>query len=102
MLRRMLERKGHLVNELEDARNLPEELAANRVDLLVADVLLLGGHWSVARAYLLRAHPDLTLLAVSEESLDPGPASDRCTSLSKPFSLETFQERVDRLLESGS
>jgi hypothetical protein len=94
----MLERQGHIVNELEDARNLPTELAGTRVDLLVADAGLLGGHWSVARAYLLRAHPDLKLLAVSEESLDPGPASDRCVALSKPFSLETFQESVDRLL----
>jgi DNA-binding NtrC family response regulator len=99
LLRRLLDRRGHFTNEVAHAHDLPGELRSRRVDLLIADAALLGPNGLAAAFALTQLHPDLKILTLTSESVDIGQVSPRCLALTKPFSLESFLESVDRLLE---
>jgi len=94
LLRRLLDRRGYFTHEVSEANDLPAELRERRVDLLIiAD----GLNSALALAHV---HPNLKILALSLESGNGAEIPGRCLTLPKPFSLESFLESVDRLLES--
>jgi|HubBroStandDraft_5_1064220.scaffolds.fasta_scaffold13856_3 hypothetical protein len=93
LLRRLLDRRGYFTHEVIEADDLPAELLERRVDLLIiADEL----NSVLAAAHV---HPNLKILALSSESGNGAEIPGRCLALTKPFSLESFLESVDRLLE---
>jgi CheY-like chemotaxis protein len=98
LLRRLLERRGHFTREIEHAADLASELRERRVDLLIVDPVLLGPNGMDAAFAFTRPYPNLKILALSLESRPGSAIPDRCLTLTKPFSLDTFVESVDRLL----
>jgi hypothetical protein len=93
LLRRLLDRRGYFTHEVSEANDLPVELRERRVDLLIiADEL---------NSVLAAAHvyPNLKILALSLASGNGAEIPGRYVTLPKPFSLESFLESVDRLLE---
>jgi DNA-binding response OmpR family regulator len=105
LLRRLLHRSGYFTHEVVQAEDLPAELRERRVDLLIIDVSLLsaasllGANGLDAALALARVHPNLKILALSFEPLNPAEIPGRCAALTKPFSLEVFLECVDSLLD---
>ena len=99
LLRRLLDRRGYFTHEVSGPGDLATELHERRVDLLVVDSALLGADGLEAALALAAVHPNLKILALSLESPDPIGIPARCLALTKPFSLESFLESVDRLLE---
>lgn len=99
LLRRLLDRRGYFTHEVAKPEDLPAELRERRVDLLILDAVLMGANGLDSALALAHVHPDLKVLALSLESLDQADVPERCLALTKPFSLETFLESVDRLLE---
>jgi CheY-like chemotaxis protein len=102
LLRRLLDRRGYFTHEVDKPEDLPLELRARRVDLLILDSALMGANGLDNAFALAHLHPDLKVLALSPESLDQAEAPEHCLALTKPFSLETFLESVDRLLEPSA
>jgi len=102
LLRRLLERRGYFTHEVNKPEDLPMELRERRVDLLILDAALMGANGLDNAFALAHIHPDLKVLALSLESLADAEVPQRCLALTKPFSLETFLESVDRLLEPAS
>jgi hypothetical protein len=93
LLCRLLDCRGYFTHEVIQPDDLPTELRERRVDLLIiADEL----NSLLAAAHV---HPHLKILALSSESLSGAEIPSRCLALAKPFSLESFLESVDRLLE---
>jgi hypothetical protein len=93
LLRRLLDRRGYFTHEVIQPDDLPAELRERRVDLLIiADEL---------NSLLAAAHvyPHLKILALSSESRNGAEIPGCCLALAKPFSLESFLESVDSLLE---
>jgi hypothetical protein len=93
LLRRLLDRRGYNTHEVTEPDDLPAELRERRVDLLIiADEL---------NSVLAAAHvyPHLKILALFSDSLNGNEIPGRFLALAKPFSLESFLESVDRLLE---
>jgi CheY-like chemotaxis protein len=99
LLRRLLDRRGYFTYEVSGPGDLATELRERRVDLLVVDSALLGADGLEDALALVAVHPNLKILALSLESPDPIGIPARCLALTKPFSLESFLESVDRLLE---
>ena len=99
LLRRLLDRRGYFTHEVNKPEDLPIELRDRRVDLLILDAALMGDSGLDSAFALAHVHPDLKVLALSLESLDDAEVPERCLALTKPFSLETFLESVDRLLD---
>jgi CheY-like chemotaxis protein len=93
LLRRLLDRRGYFTHEVIRPDDLPAELRERRVDLLIiADEL---------NSVLAAAHvyPHLKVLALCSDSLHGDEMPGRFIALAKPFSLESFLQSVDRLLE---
>jgi DNA-binding NtrC family response regulator len=99
LLRRLLDRRGYFTHEVAKPEDLPLELRERRVDLLILDAALMGANGLDNAFALAHVHPDLKVLALSLESHNETEVPERCLALTKPFSLETFLESVDRLLE---
>jgi CheY-like chemotaxis protein len=99
LLRRLLERRGYFIHEVMQSGDLAAELRERRVDLLIVDVLLMGAGGLEAAFGLAGPHPNLKILALSTESLNGAKVAERCSTLRKPFSLESFLACVERLLE---
>jgi len=99
LLRRLLDRRGYFTYEVSEPGELATELRERRVDLLIVDAVLLGDRGLDAALALAGVYPNLKILALSLESPDPMSIPARCLALTKPFSLESFLESVDRLLE---
>lgn len=97
LLRRLLDRRGYFTYEVSKPGDLASELSERRVDLLVIDASPLSSAFGLAEL-----HPNLKILALSLESPDPAGIPARCSALTKPFSLESFIESVDRLLEPAA
>jgi CheY-like chemotaxis protein len=100
-IRRALERQGYTV--LDAAHGLDAVAAfernADRVDLLLSDVVMpqLGGRPLVER--LRRSKPDLPALLMSGYSQDD-PASE-VPLIQKPFDMTALVERVRKVLDDG-
>jgi len=102
LLRRLLDRRGYFSHEVSKPEDLGTELRERRVDLLILDAALLGANGLDNALALSHVHPDLKILALSLESLNTAGIPERCLALTKPFSLESFLESVDRLLEPAT
>ena len=99
-IRRALERQGYTV--LDAAHGLDAVAAferADRVDLLLSDVVMpqLGGRPLVER--LRRSNPDLPALLMSGYSQDD--PSDTVPLIQKPFDMTALVERVRAVLDDG-
>jgi CheY-like chemotaxis protein len=97
LLRRLLERRGHSIVEIEHADQLPGELLDRNVALLIVDVSTVDdGVQAVVK--LARALPGLKILAISAEPLPNNEMPARLLALPKPFPLDSFVDGVDRLV----
>ena len=105
-MRKILQRQGHAVREAADGASGLALLRESRPDLVVTD-LFMPEKEGIETILELRAEdPDLPILAVSGGgvamapglSLSDAEALGANASLAKPFSVEAFQEAVDRLL----
>ena len=99
LLRRLLDRRGYFTHELLDPQELPGELRERSVDLLIVDAPFMGVNGMDTVLALGGVHPDLKILALALDSTDSRDNPTHCLTLTKPFSLESFLESVDRLLE---
>ncbi len=99
LLRRLLDRRGYSTAEFARIGDLEAELNNRGAPLLVVDAAAEGIDAKVLEG-LARAHPDLKILALSEEPLarTDQEIADRLLELAKPFSLDRFVECVDQLL----
>jgi CheY-like chemotaxis protein len=106
LLRRLLERRGYLIVELDQADNLASQLRNRRADLLIVDASPTGEPSVNALAALARAHPGLKILALSAEPFEcpeqGGEFPGRVSVLAKPFPLDSFVDCVDRILVRSS
>ena len=109
LLRRLLDRRGYFTCEINQPEDLATELRERRVDLLIVDASHLINASLLSDASPLRTafgladvHPHLKILALSLESPNPAEIPARCLALTKPFSLESFLESVDHLLEPAA
>ena len=99
-IRRALERQGY--TELDAAHGLDAVAAfernADRVDLLLSDVVMpqLGGRPLVER--LRRSKPELRALLMSGYSFED---VDETPLIQKPFDMTALVERVRAVLDSG-
>jgi CheY-like chemotaxis protein len=102
LLRRLLERRGYFIMEIEQADHLASRLRNRRADLLIVDVSPTGEPSVKALVALAPAHPGLKILALSAESLaraeHDGEIPGCLSVLPKPFPLDSFVDCVDRLL----
>jgi DNA-binding NtrC family response regulator len=101
LLRRLLHRRGYFTHEVLQPEDLPAELRERRVDLLITDTPLMDASGSDGALALTRVYPNLKILALLSESPNGVEIAGRSLALTKPFSLETFLECVDRLIEVG-
>lgn len=105
-MRKILQRRGHAVREAVDGSSGLALMRESRPDLVVTD-LYMPGKEGIETILELRAEdPDLPILAVSGGgvamvpglSLSDAEALGANASLAKPFSVEAFQNAVERLL----
>ena len=105
-MRKILQRQGHAVREAVDGASGLALMRESRPDLVVTD-LYMPGKEGIETILELRAEdPELPILAVSGGgvtmtaglSLGDAEALGADASLAKPFSVEEFQNAVDRLL----
>jgi hypothetical protein len=100
LLRRLLDRRGYFTHEVVEPEDLPGELRARRVDLLIIEASFLSDASLLSAALALASvHPNLKILALSSDSVNGSEIPGRCLQLTKPFSLDSFLACVDRLLE---
>lgn len=104
-LRKILERGGHTVREAADGVSGLALLRESSPDLVVTDLYMPEKEGIETILELRAVHPDLPILAVSGggfmapgSSLSDAEALGADATLAKPFSIEAFQEVVDRLL----
>jgi CheY-like chemotaxis protein len=99
LLRRLLDRRGYFTHEVIEPEDLPAGLRERRVDLVIIEAALMGANGLDALAHV---HPHLKILALSLESRNGAEVPTHCLTLTKPFSLDTFLDCVDRLLEPSA
>jgi DNA-binding response OmpR family regulator len=99
LLRRLLERRGHITVEISQAADLAGALRDRRADLLIVDVSAVPETGVAGLVALAHAFPRLKILALSTESLQDSEIPGRLLALPKPFALDRFVDCVDRLLE---
>jgi CheY-like chemotaxis protein len=102
LLRRLLERRGYLIEEIEQADHLAGKLHDHRAAMLIVDTSTMKGSAVEALVALARAHSSLKILALSTDSLEGHEIPGRLLALPKPFPLDRFVECVDRLLERST
>lgn len=105
VMRKLLERRGHQVREAADGARALELARRSRPDLVITDLFMPEKEGIETIVEMREAFPRLPILAVSGGgALGPGSALGDAealganASLAKPFSVESFQEAVDRLL----
>jgi CheY-like chemotaxis protein len=99
LLSRLLERRGHCIFEISQARDLAAELRDRHTDLLIVDLPEAGDMSVDVLVALAHAHPSLKILALSARSLQNHEIPGRLLALPRPFPLDSFVDSVDRLLE---
>ncbi len=101
LLRRLLERRGNSVVEIEQGDDLANVLRRHRADLLVAGLSYEGQHDANSLTALASGHPGLRILALATAGFEFAPEQKeldrRMVVLQKPFSLEDFIDAVERL-----
>lgn len=106
LLRRLLERRGHSIVEIEQPNALTTQLRRCRPDLLIVDISPTAEIGATALISIARVHPGLKILALSSEALafvQPGDEiATRLMALRKPFALPAFVDVVDLLLKSST
>lgn len=104
LLRRLLERRGYSIVELDPANDLAGELRKRRADLLILDTAPAAESSVNAFAALARAHPELKILALTQECIAQfdGEIPGRLFVLPKPFPLNSLVDSVDRILGRSS
>jgi CheY-like chemotaxis protein len=98
LLRRQLDRRGYLTEEVSHADDLAVELLGCGASLLIVDVSAARTPGVEAVVALALAHPHLKILALSAESLQASEIPGRLVALPKPFPLDSFVDCVERLL----
>ena len=97
LLCRLLERRGYVSVEIEHAQDLRTELRERSVELVIIDV---SNTRDLETAIALaRVHPNFKILAIVSASLDGSEIPGRLQMLPRPFRLDSFVDRVDRLLD---
>lgn len=106
LFRRLLERRGYFIVELEQADELASQLRQRRVALLIMGASPTGETTVKALAALARAHSGLKILALCAESVACAERDDEIPSslfvFPKPFPLDSFVDCVDRLLQRSN
>ena len=97
LLRRLLERRGHLTVEISQAGDIAKELLGRGASLLIVDVAATGANNVDAVVAMASAHPRLKILALSAESLQGSEIPGRLLALPKPFPLDSFIDCVEHL-----
>jgi CheY-like chemotaxis protein len=104
-MRKLLERVGHAVREAADGASGLALLKQSRPDLVVTDLYMPEKEGIETILEVRAVHPDLPILAVSGGGIaSPGAtlgdaeALGASATLAKPFSVEDFQETIERLL----
>jgi DNA-binding NtrC family response regulator len=96
----LLERRGYSSIEIQETHDLAAELKADVAELLVIDVSTTKGiDTAIALAHI---QPNFKILALAAGSLDGNAIQGRFQVLPKPFSLDSFVDCVDRLLERSA
>lgn len=100
LVRAILEARGHVVEEAEDAKTAVEIAAAAErpFHLLLSDIVMPGEHGDVLARRLMDLQPDLHVLLMSgyverAASLDP----TRVSFLAKPFAPDELADMVARV-----
>ena len=98
LFRRLLERRGYSIVEIEQSGTLKGEIENRLADLLVIDVS--DNEVSLQDLISLAgAQSGLKILALSADAPRENQLPNRLVTLPKPFSLDRFVECVDRLLK---
>ncbi|TVP75223.1 MAG: response regulator [Gemmatimonadales bacterium] len=106
-LRKVMERKGHVVREAEDGERGLREAGASLPDLVITDLLMPEKEGIETIMELQDRWPELPIIAISGAGGEAGgPLEDAAlfgarAVLSKPFSLDEFLATVDRVLAGG-
>lgn len=108
VVRKVLERRGHVVREAADGVPAMKMLRHSRPDLLITDLYMPEKEGIETIVEARDAFPDLPILAVSGGgTMGPGgPLADAealgaDASLAKPFSVEDLEAAVEGLLARG-
>jgi DNA-binding NtrC family response regulator len=105
MLRRVLERAGHEVQEAEDGRVAIELYGKTSSDLIITDLVMPEHEGIQTIVECLRRHPDAKIIAMSGGGrMNPGVNLDAARklgavgSLGKPFTHREFVDLVAQVL----
>jgi CheY-like chemotaxis protein len=105
VMRRVLERQGHSVQEAADGSAGLALIAAQRPDVVVTDLLMPGKEGIETIVELRERYPSIAIVAVSGAAggEEDGPLVDAkllgaSAILSKPFSVEEFLHTVETIL----
>jgi len=108
VMRRVLEKAGHVVTEAEDGEAGLALLEEELPDMVVTDLLMPEKEGIETILEMRQSFPDLPVLAVSgaDGGVEEGPLLDARllgadSTLSKPFSLEEFLEAVEDVLRKS-
>ncbi len=96
MMRRLLEREGHLVIEVATVRQATEVLQETAVSLVISDGVLEDGSLGDVLEQVRTLRPSARVLRCSAELTGP----DELGVLRKPFDPGAFVSQVDRLLRA--
>jgi DNA-binding response OmpR family regulator len=101
----VLSEAGHEVESFEDGDDALAHIALGRpVDLLVTDLRLPGHDGAEIARALRKRQPDAPVLFMSGHTTEGerfvGSDADKSRFLSKPFSMDVFQQSVAELLTS--
>jgi hypothetical protein len=100
LLCRLLERRGYLSVEIDQTQDLAMELKERSVELVIIHV---SNTTDIETAIALALiHPNFKILAIMAASLDGNEIPGRFQVLPKPFHLDSFVDRVDRLLDRSA
>jgi CheY-like chemotaxis protein len=98
LLRRLLERRGYFTVEIARPDGITSECRDRRPGLLVIDVSDTPAIGAEALTELTQDHPGLKILVLSADPVADVEVPGRVLTLTKPFSLDSFIDYVDRLL----
>jgi CheY-like chemotaxis protein len=105
VMRRMLEKLGHIVDEVEDGQDAVEAILAQRYDLLLLD-LTMPRMSGIDVARWLNAHPEhldgMTIAIVSASARDERPILNELgisLFLPKPLRRQDLTDLINRLTD---